>query len=224
MAKRKTSTSGPPAKRRKSSSDEAFEDLAHGQSVRERAEPYRLATARFLVGALTPKWTDGHNREPDKKQVHALCAIFEEQQLQRESEENRLRLLCSQAEVKHMKAYLEQAGQPTPETPSSWPWFGDWVKVNGCPAELIAGQHRVEALKAFFQKKGRLRTSSDPDPLWWLCDIYDRGRCLVPLDRRPLTRPRRHAPPRPAPPAARQPARPHAARPPRPRLDAARRV
>jgi hypothetical protein len=77
-----------------------------------------------------------------------------------------------------MKAYLEQAGEPTGETSPSWPWYGDWAKVNRRPAELMAGQHRVAALRAFFRKKGRLHASSDPDPLWWVCDVYDRGRCL----------------------------------------------
>jgi hypothetical protein len=59
--------SGPPAKQRKSSSNKVFEDLAHGQSVQEQAELYCLTIARFLVGTLTPKWIEGHNRELDKK-------------------------------------------------------------------------------------------------------------------------------------------------------------
>jgi hypothetical protein len=118
----------------------------------------------------------GSNRALDMKQVHALCAIFEQQQLQREPVENRLRVACSRADVERMRAHLDQAGQPTSETTSSWPSFRDWVSVNGCPVELMAGQHRVAALKAFLHKKSRLHTSSDGDPQWWLCDIYDRGR------------------------------------------------
>jgi hypothetical protein len=82
-----------------------------------------------------------------------------------------------------MKAHLSAADQPTSATATSWPWFGDWVKVNGARAELMAGQHRVEALKTF-RKKGRLQTSSDAEPLWWVCDVYDRGRYL----RRHLSR------------------------------------
>jgi hypothetical protein len=148
--------------------------------VRDRAEPYRLATARFLVDDLNPTWVDGRNRKPDKKQVSALCAIFEGQQLQRESVENRLRVLCSRSDVEQMLAHL--GDEPATETSSSWPWFGDWIMVTGCRAELMAGQHRVAALKAFFQKKDRLHTTSEPDPLWWLCDVYDRGGC-------PLLRP-----------------------------------
>jgi hypothetical protein len=181
-AKRKSaSASGQPAtKRRRAQEDEASEDLTHGQSIREQAEPYRLATAIFHVDALTPVWTVGSNRDLDMKQVHALCAIFEQQQLQRESVQNRLRVACSRADVERMTAHLAQAGQPTSETASSWPSFRDWVSVNGCPVELMAGQHRVAALKAFLHKKSRLHTSSDEDPQWWLCDIYDRGRIPLP--------------------------------------------
>jgi hypothetical protein len=104
---------------------------------------------------------------------------FEDQELQRESVENRLRVTCSRAEVEQMVAHLATVGEPTSSMPSSWPSFHDWMSVNGCPAELMAGQHRVEALK-LFQKKNQLHTSLDEDPLWWLCDIYDRGRLPTP--------------------------------------------
>jgi hypothetical protein len=180
VKRKPTATSHRPAKRTRGSGNEPPEDLRNGQSVRDRAEPYRLATARFLVDDLNPTWVDGRNRKPDKKQVSALCAIFEGQQLQRESVENRLRVLCSRSDVEQMLAHL--GDEPATETSSSWPWFGDWIMVTGCRAELMAGQHRVAALKAFFQKKDRLHTTSEPDPLWWLCDVYDRGGC-------PLLRP-----------------------------------
>ena len=150
-------------------------DLTHGRSVRDQAEEYRLGTAIFRVADLTPKWLTGHNRNLNKKQVSTLCAAFERQQLRRESVGNRLRVLCTEAEFERMRAFLEQAGEPTIETSSSWPKFRDWVKVNGHPAELMAGQHRVAALQAFYQKEGRLEASSDPDPLCWVCDIYNRG-------------------------------------------------
>lgn len=148
-------------------------DLTHGRSVRDQTEEYRLGTAIFRVADLTPKWLTGHNRDLDEKHVSDLCTVFERQQLRRESVGNRLRVLCTKAEFERMRASLEQAGEPTIETSSSWPWFRDWVKVNGHPAELMAGQHRVAALQAL-QKEGRLGASSDPDALWWVCDIYNR--------------------------------------------------
>lgn len=175
----------PPAKRQHAQSDASPDDATYGQSVRKRAEPYRLHTARFPVGALTPVWEEGHNRDPDKKQIQALCDIFEEQDVQRESVENRLRVLCSRAEVERMVAHLNQGGEPTSETPSVLPSFHDWVEVNGCPAELMAGQHRIKALELFVKRGNRLPSSGDQDPLSWPCDLYDRGRCPVPRPRRP---------------------------------------
>lgn len=155
--------------------DEASEDPTHGQSIGEQAERYRLATAKFPIDALTPTWCVGSNRVLDLKHVKALCQTFEQQKLQRESVENRLRVACSRAELQKMMDHLGWAGTGTDDTASSWPSFQDWTLVNNHPAELMAGQHRVEALKMFLSKKGRLHTCSDDDPHWWLCDIYDRG-------------------------------------------------
>ena len=178
-AKRKaTSATSLPAKRKKCRLDEASEDLTHGQSVWEQAEPYRLATAKFHVDALTPAWSTGSNRPLDPKHVQSLSQIFEQQRLQREPVENRLRIACSRTEVERMIAHLETAGELSSATSTAWPSFRDWVSVNGCPAEIMAGQHRVEALKVFLRRKSRLHTSSDEDPQWWLGDIYDRGTAL----------------------------------------------
>jgi hypothetical protein len=179
--KRKATARDRPAKRTRAPSAEPLEDLTHGQSVRERAQKHRIAAAKFLVDDLTPTWTHGVNRELDKRHVSALCEIFEGQKLQRESEQNWLVVLCSRKDIERMLAYVQQAGVPTTETSSPWPWFGDWAKVIGGQAELMAGQHRVAALKAFFQKNGRLHASSDLEPLWWVCDIYDRGWCPISL-------------------------------------------
>jgi hypothetical protein len=180
MAKRKAdSLPGRSTKRSRSRQDEVLEDLTHGPSIREQAEPYRLATARFPLDALTSAWSVGSNRHLDSKQVEILCQIFEKQRLQREPEENRLRIACSRAEIKRMMEHLEQASQQPLETSSSWPFFRDWMLINGCPAEIMAGQHRIEALKVFLTRKDRPRTSPDDDPHWWLCDVYDRGTLLV---------------------------------------------
>jgi hypothetical protein len=66
------------------------------------------------------------------------------------------------------------------EGSEEWPSFDDWVRVNGTKAELIAGQHRVEALKLYLRRTG---TDRDGDPTsdgqsWWVCEIYDKGNDL----------------------------------------------
>ncbi|PWI65079.1 hypothetical protein PCL_07378 [Purpureocillium lilacinum] len=50
------------------------------------------------------------------------------------------------------------------------PSFDKWLRVNGRPAELLDGQHRVAALK-------RLVSGSDTgkEELYWPCNIYDRN-------------------------------------------------
>jgi hypothetical protein len=149
--------------------------------VREQAKEYRIMSAKFHVDDLTSEWTHGQNRELDTRQVNALCEIFEGQKLQRESEQNRLAVLCSPTDVERMLAHVRQAGAPATETSSPWPWFGDWAKVIGAKAELMAGQHRVAALKALLKKHSRLDALSDPELLSWVCDIYNRGRYLFPL-------------------------------------------
>ncbi|KAI1097120.1 hypothetical protein F4804DRAFT_328591 [Jackrogersella minutella] len=149
-------------------------ELADTKSVREQAEPYRLATAKFPIEALTSVWKVGSNRQIDTKHVESLCRIFKEQRLQREPEENHLRIACSQAEVQRMIDHLN----PTRTLlPACLP-FDDWMAVNGTKAELMAGQHRVEALKRYLQ---HLSGQSEDNLLqrehsWWVCDIYDIDR------------------------------------------------
>ncbi len=52
--------------------------------------------------------------------------------------------------------------------------FQDWPKVVGDKAELIAGNHRVEALNKYLQLIG-----SGDEERWWVCDIYDKGKQRV---------------------------------------------
>jgi hypothetical protein len=115
---------GQLPKQTKLPSNEVSEDLTHGQSVCDQAKEYCLATVKFRVDNLTSEWADGCNQELDKRQVSTLCEIFEGQQLQCESEKNWLSIACSWEEVKRIKAYLEQAGEPTGSTgkiSSPWP-------------------------------------------------------------------------------------------------------
>jgi hypothetical protein len=153
--------------------DGSSRDLTNGQSVREQAEGYRLITAKFPVAALTPIWSVGSNRDIDVRHVKSLCQIFKEEKLQREVAENRLRLACSRAEVERMIEHLAVAGERSPEP--QWPSFKDWMLVNGCEAEIMAGQHRVAALKVLLSQANHLQDSPE-DLQWWLCDIYDKGK------------------------------------------------
>lgn len=167
MAKRKITVPDHSAKRARG--DQTVEDLTSAKSVRQQAEPYRIITAKFPIDALTASWSVGSNRPIDGQHVHRLCQIFKEQGLQREPEENRLLIACSRDEVQRMMDHLGEEGDRT-GTP---PFFKDWMAVNGREAEIMVGQHRVEAAKAFLQK---LEEERNEGPHWWICDIYEKGR------------------------------------------------
>jgi hypothetical protein len=173
---KRKSGSNPVTSTKRRRQERPVTELTNTKSVRELAEPYRLATAKFPIDALTPAWSIGSNRPIDPKHVQSLCRIFDEQHLQREAVENHLLVACSQAEVQRMLAHC-QLEKGIAES-IAWPSFHDWMFVNGSPAEIMAGQHRVEALRILL---GRISKRSSAyahaqEQGWWICDIYDIGR------------------------------------------------
>lgn len=178
MAKRKNPSSPTQsAKRRRP--DKPVIPLTGAQSVVEQAQPYLLTTAKFPIHALTPVWKVGNNRQLDTKHVQSLYRIFKEQRLQRELGENHLRIACSRAEVDRMMDHLNSAGtlhEPLSLLPAH-PSFDDWMVVNEAKVEIMAGQHRVEALKLFLKHlSGRPGGGSlAEEQSWWICDVYDIG-------------------------------------------------
>jgi hypothetical protein len=171
MKRGASSNTNPQAKRLQKA--QPVVELTDTESIREQAEPYRLATAKFPLNALTPVWTTGSNRPIDQKHAANLCRIFKEQNLQREAEENHLRIACSQKEVQRMIDHLN----PTENLLPTYLPFDDWMEVNGTLAELMAGQHRVAALRLLLQQLGGTSEKDDVwnEHFWWICDIYDIG-------------------------------------------------
>lgn len=53
--------------------------------------------------------------------------------------------------------------------------FKNWAEVNDKRPEVMAGQHRIEALQEYAK-----RTGADPDEQTWVCEIYDKGACYAP--------------------------------------------
>jgi hypothetical protein len=148
MAKRKN-LSSPNKFAKRAQYDRPEIPLTGAQSIVEQAQPYLLTTARFPINALTPVWGQGSNRQVDTNHAQSLCRIFKEQGLQREPEENHLRIACSRAEVDRMIDYLRTAGTVNESLSllPAYPSFDDWMEVNRTKVEIMAGQHRVEALK-----------------------------------------------------------------------------
>lgn len=157
-------------------------DLRNSKSIRELAEPHRLATVKFPIDGLSPIWSVGTNRPINESHKRKLCAIFEQQGLHRHDVDNRLRVACSREDVEKMSEVLGLAsvdgdvslhlGGRQTERPA-WPCFKDWMRVVGKKAELMGGNHRVEALKELLSKSG-----GGEDERWWVCDLYDKGRAF----------------------------------------------
>jgi hypothetical protein len=56
--------------------------------------------------------------------------------------------------------------------------FKHWAETNEERPEVMAGQHRIEALKEYIK-----RTGAGPDDFWWVCEFYDKGAYLYLLSR-----------------------------------------
>lgn len=142
-------------------------------SAREQAETYRLVTAIFPIHVLTPVWKQGTNRSLNIPHRRRLCQAFR-QELHRTDPHNALRLVCTRSEVDRMISELKDQGESRTDwrqrTPDAWPSFLDWQRVNPEPVELMAGHHRVEALKEYLKDQKDATGEG-----WWLCDVYDQG-------------------------------------------------
>lgn len=157
--------------RRALAADES--SIREASSIRQRAERYRLATAKMPLDSLTCTWKRGKNRRLQQQQVSRLCDDFRELGLEREAEENFLLVQCSAAAVEQMLRFLG-VGRLLKDGESArdrtWS-FHDWLVVNsGEEVEVMAGQHRMAALRQYATKTG-----SDTGKLWWTCYIYDAG-------------------------------------------------
>jgi hypothetical protein len=144
-----------------------------GASARIRARPYLLVTARMPVQALTSTWSLGQNRPVDERHVRQLRSLFDQGGLNRQAIENRLFVLCRREDVERMQKHLEEEGEASgPPRNEEHPYFRDWLSVVRRPAELMAGQHRTQALRQYVASLG----SRGDDDLWWTCELYDHGR------------------------------------------------
>lgn len=154
--------------------------VKESESVYDEAEQYRLATVRFPIDALTPVWGMGTNRPINEGHKRRLCQIFKEAGVLRRDVSHRLQVACTKAQVQQMLDHLKQKGseakgaagasQHAPDADVEFPSFEDWSSVVGEKAELVAGNHRVEALKEYLRCSGASQAER-----WWMCNIYDRG-------------------------------------------------
>jgi hypothetical protein len=148
------------------------------KSLKELARPYLLAVAKMPLESLTTKWSVGTNRRIKRSHVRELCNAFRINGLQRREPGNHLLLLCSADQVYRAR---EAHGVSTEKEEED---LMRWSEVNEGSAEVMAGQHRIEALREFAREVG-----SGQEPLWWTCELYDRGRPYLPRPRQTIGHP-----------------------------------
>lgn len=140
-------------------------------SIRQQAKPYRITTARIPINALTYTWSIGKNRRIDQQHVQKLYESFMRGELARQSEENYILVQCSAELVQ--RAMRETRAERGGDNNESWrlPMFDNWMDVNDEKPEVLAGQHRIEALRQYVRK-----SDGDVKDLWWVCEFYDKGK------------------------------------------------
>lgn len=141
-----------------------------GRSAQHGAGDYRLATARMPLDALLCVWRQGTNRHLNRRHVEKLCNSFQQGNLERQEAENYLLVQCSAEAVGRMMSHLGQPGHHS--QCNQVLSFEDWLVVNpNDKAEVMAGQHRIEAMREYIKQTG-----ANSKELWWTCIIYDRGK------------------------------------------------
>lgn len=161
----------PPAKRQAiPTCRDADPPFQEAMSLRQRAEPYELATVKMPLCALSTVWKQGKSRAIRPKHVTRLLNLFvhggegKAAGVVREAAENYLLVQCSKEAVQRMKDHL---GSGMDEVAS----FLDWGVINEeVKAEVMNGLHRIATLIEYVKV-----TKSDAALLWWTCIIYDQG-------------------------------------------------
>lgn len=151
------------------------------RSLRQRAEPYKLATAVMPFHALTTVWKQGKSRPVRPHHVARLRNLFlhggdgKLPGVVREAEENYLLVQSTQEAIQRMRHYLarnqvrearERNGHVSSK--SDVLSFLDWALVNGDEkGEVMNGVQRMAAHEDYV-----VITGSGPNQLWWTCEIY----------------------------------------------------
>ncbi|KDN72005.1 hypothetical protein CSUB01_12141 [Colletotrichum sublineola] len=163
--------------RRDMNDDEPFRE---GKSVRERARPYLLAVGKMHVDVLETTWSIGRNRRVEPAHVRELREAFTKGGLERSAPENRIAVLCSVEDVRRIRQSTEQGGDgdaDDDEEEDGEAAFLRWASVNDTKAEVMAGQHRLCALREYVTATGALESDA-----WWTCELYDKDRLPAELN------------------------------------------
>lgn len=157
------------------------EPFRESESVRERAKPYLLAVAKLHSDVLETTWSRGRNRRVEPAHVRQLKETFMRGGLERSAPENRIFVLCGAKEVRRILRAEEDEPGGAGEDPADGESnrsdenrdegsFLNWSAINKTKVEVMAGQHRLHALREYIEATGAPESDS-----WWVCELYDRG-------------------------------------------------
>jgi len=180
------------------------------ETIKEQARPHLLGSLPIHIDMLSAEWDFGSNRAINPRHVQDLIKQFEAHGIHRISPEYRLLVSCSlqdwQIVCNHYlidrndhrdptatnvsdesKRFNPFYFQPSSDHESVYPLdeiprITDWVVLTGHHLQLLAGQHRVAALRKYLYNT--INDSGDISPqektsvdcqLWWMCDVYNQG-------------------------------------------------
>lgn len=148
------------------------ERLRDSVSIRELAKPYLLAVGRLPIDVLDTRWSAGRNRTIEPVHVRELREAFRTNGLERREPRNRLLCLCSADAVRRARESARESAPTDRQSSGSDDEIEmlNWAEVNSGLVEVMAGQHRIAALREYVRDSG-----SQADELWWTCELYDQG-------------------------------------------------
>ncbi|KAK2686126.1 hypothetical protein QWA68_015168 [Fusarium oxysporum] len=168
------SPSSPPYSKPAKSPRPSPQTFTEVDSLRKQAEPYRLAVAELPIHLFDSSWSRGNNRPLDRNHVAHLCRSFQNDGLARRAEEHYIQISCSAAAVDKMMMMINAIPDHDQSTAQNQHQhvlsFRNWADINDERPELMARQHRIEALKDYVKQ-----TAYDPNDLWWICEFYGKG-------------------------------------------------
>jgi hypothetical protein len=150
------------------------------QSVLEESQPFYLGTVRIPLSSFTSRWSvDIPNRTLSGTREANLRSNFRRYGVNRANPANHvlvgtteekwrrvktkhLTLLATKILSKNKHIDNDTADRLAPEifrrrdlvNPVLWQLIDDWEDLTGCKAELLAGQHRVVALRSYLKEIG----------------------------------------------------------------------
>ncbi|KFA71015.1 hypothetical protein S40288_10412, partial [Stachybotrys chartarum IBT 40288] len=159
-------------------------------------QPKSIITVRMPMNALSNDWKIGKNRDVDWNHVRALSKRFYDAGgPDKENPENYMAVSADLEDIQRMIESSTNPGEAAYNNGESLSDFTNWMMVNGGrQVEIIAGQHRKEALRKYVE-----RARLGEEELWWPCKIYDPRTLTIEqllqlrANRRDVARPDSHS-------------------------------